>query len=121
MKLLVIDPTQLPEFGSKYEYRNVLTSDSIFIDPRTLDPGFETVFRRATFYEQPALSLRYYCEDVSDATAHLCLVESFSHSTLCQARVEVPLRDSSRYLEITDQGEIGRLRSVYSNSFGRFV
>ena len=121
IKQVVIDPTVLPDFGSKYDFKNILTNESTLIDPKTLCPAFDTTFRPATFYEQPALQLRYYCEAVNDKSAYLCLIESYNQGTLCQARLTVPLTDSDYYLEISDQDDIDRLRAIYQHSFSQFI
>jgi hypothetical protein len=121
IKLLVVDPAAFPEFGSKYDLKNILTNESILIDPKTLPPAFNSTFRPATFYEQPALHLRYYCEAVDDTNANLCLIESYNQGTLCQARLTVPLTDSGYYLEITEEADIARLRTIYKDSFSKFI
>ena len=121
IKQVVVDPIVLSDVGSRYNLKNVLTNESILIDPKTLPPAFDTTFRPAIFYEQPALQLRYRCEAVDDENANLCLMESYNQGTLCQARLTVPLTDSGYYLEITDEAEIARLRAIYQESFSKFI
>ncbi len=82
-------------------------------DPSKIEGGFDTQLRAGKFYYNPKLHFSYYCERVNNNRATMVLIESQQSGMLVQARGDFLTEDSKRYVEITEQGEIQRLKRVY--------
>ena len=96
-------------------------------DLSKIDSGFDTTLRVKKYYYNPKLQFSYYCEEIRKGVAVLVLVESFQVEQLLQARFEVNCKQSSQFIEITNNKEVERVTELYEkfsvsdrNLTGRF-
>jgi hypothetical protein len=93
--------------------REELAKRSPSSDPSKIEGGFDTKLRAGKFYYNPKLHISYFCERVKNGKAAMALIESRQTGMLVQARWNILTEDSRRYVEITEQGEIQRLKRIY--------
>jgi hypothetical protein len=64
------------------------------------------------FYEN-RMGFYYYCNRVENRQAWIDLIESYQHGQLLQAGGgAIPIEDAQYYIEVTDEGEVERLKGV---------
>jgi len=90
--------------------QNVNTGEVKTFKYRDLALGIDNSFHPGKFYEAPALGYLYFCERVKDGIAELCMVESFQHGQLVQARLRMKAKYGKLYIPVTDKGTIERLQ-----------
>ena len=107
-----LDPFLL---SGSYTYTNIATGKVIVIPKGDVKLGFDTVLQPGHFYFNANLEFSYYCISLEGNTAHMALVESYQHGILIQAEFTQSIEYAHQYTEITDPGEINRLRNVGAN------
>jgi hypothetical protein len=78
----------------------------------SLDMGFDAEIRPNTFYENPTLFTRYYCQRIDGDTVRWWLVESYQHGVLVQAEMTQKLDNCKGYVEVTDKKTLARLQQM---------
>lgn len=90
--------------------RNVGTGEERDFKYGDLALGIDTSFVPSRFYEAPGLGYFYFCEQVKDGIAHLCMVESFQLGQLVQARLTMDAKYGKHYIPVTEKSTIERLQ-----------
>ncbi len=98
---------------TKKSLREEMLKRNAAADQLRIGEGFDTVLRPTKYYYNPQLQFSYYCEAVTKGQARVVLVESYQNGNLMQARFTVSRDQYSQYVEVTDSGEIDRLRKLY--------
>lgn len=102
-----IDPSVLlPDVNVK----NVSTGEERAFKYSDLALGIDNAFMPGKFYEAPGLGYFYFCEQVKDGIAQICMVESFQLGQLVQARLTMKAKYGARYVPVTDKNTIERLK-----------
>jgi len=103
----MIDPSFLvPDVN----VQNVNTGEVKTFRYRELALGIDNAFLPGKFYEAPELGYLYFCERVKDGIAEVCMVESFQHGQLVQARLTMEAKYGKLYIPVTDKSTIERLQ-----------
>jgi hypothetical protein len=104
---VAIDPAvMLPDVNVK----NVSTGEERAFKYSELALGLDTSFEAGKFYEAPGLGYFYFCEQVENGMAHICMVESFQMGQLVQARLTLEAKYGKHYISVTDKSTIERLQ-----------
>jgi Restriction endonuclease len=90
--------------------QNVHTGEVRTFKYRDLALGIDNAFLPGKFYEAPELGYCYFCERVKDGIAEMCMVESFQHGQLIQARFTMDAKYAKMYIPVTDKTTIERLQ-----------
>jgi hypothetical protein len=90
--------------------RNIATGEEKTFSQHHLALGVTNTLVGGRFYEQPQLAMYYFCESVQADLTHLYLVESFQHGQLIQAEFTVKMEYANRYVPVSDQAVLQRLR-----------
>ena len=88
---------------------NIKTGEEETFSQHGLRLGINTKLTVGTFYEQPALAMYYYCDEISGDIARLYLVESFQLGNLIQAEFTVKTEHANYYVPVNDKSVIARL------------
>jgi hypothetical protein len=98
-----------------YEFVDELKGKTNVIDSSKYELGFDTVLEEGKFYKNPHLDFSYYCKSVGKTEAELCLVESYQFDQLFQLTFLIDFERGkiSQFVEVTDKGEISRLKELY--------
>jgi hypothetical protein len=99
--------------ASVYEFEDSLTKERTVVDASRLRHGFDTVLQPGKFYTNPNLGWSYYCERVSEVDYQMCLVESYAFGKLIQCQYIQGIEYAGQFVEVTDEAEVMRLRSMY--------
>jgi hypothetical protein len=89
---------------------NMQTGETIVFRQGDLALGIDNTFEPGQFYESPGLGFYHYCETVKNGIATVHLVESFQHGQLFQATVTMEAKYGNRYIPVTDEQILKRLR-----------
>jgi hypothetical protein len=89
---------------------NMQTVEKVVFRQGDLALGIDNTFEPGQFYESPGLGFYHYCETVKNGIATVYLVESFQHGQLIQATVTMEAKYGNRYLPVTDEQILKRLR-----------
>ncbi len=90
--------------------RNVGTGEERSFKYSDLALGIDTSFIPGKFYEAQGLGYFYFCEEVKDGMAQMCMVESFQLGQLVQARLTMEAKYGKHYIPVTDKSTIERLQ-----------
>jgi hypothetical protein len=89
---------------------NMQTGEKVVFRQGDLALGIDNTFEPGQFYESPGLGFYHYCETVKNGIATVHLVESFQHGQLFQATVTMEAKYGNRYMSVTDEQILKRLR-----------
>lgn len=98
---------------AQYQYRNERTQETTTIKEEDLRLGFETKLEPGKYYVDPTVNFYYYCESLHPRGALVFLIHSYQNGQFVQAKMIVPLKEASCFVEVTDQKEIDRLKLLY--------
>lgn len=92
--------------------RDEISGESKIIDVTALQHGFDTKIEQGCFYINPNLNNSYFVESIDGDLVTYYLVESYLYGELFQAKYDQHIQYSTQFVKITDEMEIGRLRSL---------
>jgi hypothetical protein len=89
---------------------NIRTGEENTFSPDRLGLGIDTVLEAGNFYENPQLSMYYYCDRIEAGIATFFLVESFQLGLLIQAEITQETKYAHFYVPVTDKAVLQRLK-----------
>jgi hypothetical protein len=113
-----LDSYTSTRLNAAVDYTNVITGTTEQF-PTPHEIGFDTKMKVGGFYEN-FMGFYYYCNRIEGDLMWLDLIESYQHGELFQAwGAAQKLEHANYYVEVSDEKEVERLRTIVEQDQGR--